>query len=194
MLTQPGKVIRMSNDDTELPLELQPEYLNKTMKQQWRWTMLMYCCFFVMGNYFCYDYPACLEDAIETEFDVTPTVYGYLYSVYAIPNLILPLFGGILFDKYGSRICLVGFTCILMIGQGVFMVGGYKQKYWLMLLGRAIFGIGCESMYVGQSAIISEWFINYEMPIAMAMCSCIPLCGSFIGGSVIPKMYNYNSD
>ena len=63
------------------------------------------------------------------------------------------------------------------------------MKFWLMLVGRIVFGIGCESMYVGQSAIISEWFINYEMPLAMAMCSCIPLCGSFIGGSVIPKVY-----
>ena len=78
--------------------------------------MLLFCCFFVMGNYFCYDYPACLESQIEEEFDVTPTTYGYLYSVYAIPNVILPLFGGILFDKYGSRICLVAFTFILMIG------------------------------------------------------------------------------
>merc|ERR1711937_1033625 len=99
-----------------------------------------------MGNYFCYDYPACLEAEIEQEFDVTPQKYGYLYSVYAIPNLILPLFGGILFDKYGNRVCLLVFTTILMIGQGIFTLGGYKMKYWVMLMGRVIFGIGCESM------------------------------------------------
>jgi MFS family permease len=86
------------------------------MKQKYRWTMLILACFFVMGNYFCYDYPACLEEAIETEFNVTPTGYGLTYSVYAIPNIVLPLFGGILFDKYGNRICLVVFTAILAIG------------------------------------------------------------------------------
>jgi MFS family permease len=66
------------------------------------------------------------------------------------------------------------------------------MNFGLMLVGRAIFGIGCESMYVGQAAIVSEWFINYEMPLAMAMTSCIPLCGSFIGGAVIPKVYSRN--
>jgi MFS family permease len=147
-----------------------------------------------MGNYFCYDYPACLELEIETEFDVSNAEYGYLYSVYAIPNLILPLFGGILFDKYGNRVCLLCFTSILMLGQGLFTFGGYQMNYAVMLLGRAVFGIGSESMYVGQASIISDWFMNYEMPLAMAMTSCIPLCGSFIGGSIIPRVYYHNSE
>jgi len=147
-----------------------------------------------MGNYFCYDYPACLEGEIELEFDVSAAKYGYLYSVYAIPNLILPLFGGILFDKYGNRVCLMWFTSLLMLGQGIFTFGGYKMKYWVMLLGRAVFGIGSESMYVGQASIVSDWFMNYEMPLAMAMTSCIPLCGSFIGGSIIPRVYYHNAE
>lgn len=59
-----------------------------------------------------------------------------------------------------------------------------------MLIGRIIFGIGCESMYVGQSAIVSTWFINFELPLAIAMISCVPLLGSFLGGAVVPTVYN----
>ena len=73
------------------------------------------------------------------------------------------------------------------------MLGGYQESYSLMLIGRILFGMGCESMYVGQAAIITEWFINYEMPFAIACCSCLPLFGSFIGGAVIPQVYN-NTD
>ena len=58
-----------------------------------------------------------------------------------------------------------------------------------MLVGRAIFGIGCENMYVGQSAIISEWFINYELPLAISMISSIPLIGSFMNGAITPVVY-----
>jgi MFS family permease len=29
------------------------------------------------------------------------------------------------------------------------MLGGYRESFELMLIGRGIFGIGCESMYVG---------------------------------------------
>lgn len=62
-----------------------------------------------------------------------------------------------------------------------------------MLAGRVIFGIGCENMYVGQSAIISEWFINYELPLAISMISSIPLIGSFMNGAITPVVFiKYN--
>lgn len=47
------------------------------------------------------------------------------------------------------------FTTILTAGQFVFGLGGIENKFWLMLLGRAIFGLGGECMSVAQSAIIS---------------------------------------
>ena len=64
------------------------------------------------------------------------------------------------------------------------------MNFNLMLVGRTIYGIGCESMYVGKSSLVSEWFINYELPVAIAMISCIPLCGSFANGAIIPSVYN----
>ena len=69
------------------------------------------------------------------------------------------------------------------------MWGGFKYNFQLMLAGRIIFGIGCESMYVGQSSIVSSWFINYELPLAISMISCIPLCGSFLNGAIVPSVF-----
>lgn len=60
----------------------------------------------------------------------------------------------------------------------------------LMFYGRVIFGIGCGAMYVGQSAIVSEWFINYELPLSMSMVSAFPLIASFGTGIVVPPVYN----
>ena len=95
------------------------------MKKNLRWLMLLISCLFVVPNYFCYDNPAAVETYIESEFDKTPSEYGFLYSVYAIPNTILPLVGGFLLDKMGVRFCLIIFSLTLCLGQGVFMVGGY---------------------------------------------------------------------
>ena len=69
------------------------------------------------------------------------------------------------------------------------MMGGYYMSFKLMIIGRTVFGIGCESMYVGQSSIISEWFITYELPFAMSMITCLPLFGSFVGGAIIPSAF-----
>ena len=96
------------------------------------------------------------------------------------------MFGGLLFDMIGSRNGILLFTVILVSGQGMFMLGGYKESYTLMLVGRILFGMGCESMYVGQAAIATEWFINFELPFAIACCSCLPLFGNFAGGTFIP--------
>ena len=89
----------------------------------------------------------------------------------------------------GTRKALLLFTVLICIGQGIFTLGGYHKNFKLMLIGRVIFGIGCENMYVGQSAIISEWFINYELPLAISMISSIPLIGSFMNGAITPKVF-----
>ena len=107
-----------------------------------------------------------------------------LYIVYAVPNCIMPLLSSILLERIGMRSGLIGFTGLLCLGQGILMWGGYNSSITLMLVGRATFGIGCESMYVGQSAIISEWFINYELGFAFTMISCFPLIGSFLDGAI----------
>jgi hypothetical protein len=37
--------------------------------------------------------------------------------------------------------------------------------------------------------MVSEWFINYELALAIAMISCIPLFGSLLNGVVTPGVY-----
>ena len=73
------------------------------------------------------------------------------------------------------------------------MLGGYDENFALMIFGRIIFGIGCENMYVGQSAIVAEWFINYELPLSISLISSIPLIGSFLNGAITPRDNEFES-
>ena len=68
---------------------------------KWRWYALFLMSLFICGGYFCYDNPAELETAIEKEFNIDTTTYSVLYSVYSFPNMILPLFTGLLFLRIG---------------------------------------------------------------------------------------------
>ena len=63
-----------------------------------------------------------------------------------------------------------------------------------MCVGRFIFGIGCEVMYVGQSVMVAKWFINFELPLAMGLISFVPLFGSVACGVIVPELYNYYGD
>lgn len=60
------------------------------------------------GDYYLFDIPAVLK--IEIINVISPLKgstfaefsYSMFYSIYSIPNIILPMFGGILTDKFGN--------------------------------------------------------------------------------------------
>ena len=86
-----------------------------------------------------------------------------------------------LFDRKG----LVGFTVILTIGQLIFAIGGTEKTYWIMVLGRFVFGLGGECMTVAQSAIVSQWFKGNELQFAFGVNLSVARVGSFINGPVV---------
>lgn len=98
--------------------------------------------------------------------------------------MVLPLFGGIFIDKIGIRVGLILFTVVLTIGQLVFTIGGYKNSYAIMMLGRFIFGLGGESMTVAQSAIVSSWFAGKELSFAFGINLSVARIGSSVNGPV----------
>jgi len=44
------------------------------------------------------------------------THYALLYTVYSLPNMVLPILGGVLLDSMGIRLGLILFCFILTIG------------------------------------------------------------------------------
>ena len=98
--------------------------LDLTMKKKLRWIVLLIAGVMVVPNYFCYDNPAALQVSIEEKLNVTFSEYGLLYTIYATPNIFLPIFGGLLIDKIGQRKSLMIFVALVNIGQGIFMMGG----------------------------------------------------------------------
>jgi len=118
------------------------------------------------------------------------THFSLLYTVYSIPNMILPLLGGILLDTIGVRLGLIFFCAVLTLGQFVFMLGGFATSYDEMIAGRVIFGMGGESMQVAQSAVISLWFKGKELAFALGLNLSVARLGSVINGVVVPSVYD----
>jgi MFS family permease len=116
--------------------------------------------------------------------------YSLLYTVYSIPNMVLPIFGGVFLDKIGIRSGLLLFTFILTIGQLIFTIGGYQKSYDVMLAGRVVFGCGGECMGVAQSAIVSVWFKGKELAFALGIQMTISRLGSVINADILPQIYD----
>lgn len=110
-----------------------------------------------------------------------------MYTVYSLPNMVLPLFGGVFLDKVGIRAGLILFTVILTFGQLIFAFGVNAELYWLALLGRFVFGLGGECMTVAQSTIVSQWFKGKELAFAFGLNLSISRLGSTLNGLIEPS-------
>ncbi len=109
---------------------------------KWRWFGLAMACLLLFGDSYCFDNPMALQSAFEKTLGIDELKFNLLYSVYSLPNIVLPFFGGMLMDKIGLRVGLFIFSIILIGGQIIFTFGGFTSTFWIMLIGRCVFGIG----------------------------------------------------
>ena len=168
------------------------ELVEKT-ESVYRWVILFLTCVMMIGNYYSYDNPAALKTQIDDYMgnpDDFETLYNLLYTVYSIPNVFLPFVGGYFVDSWGVRICLIIFCVLIFIGQAVFALGLSLKSWPIMYVGRIIFGMGGESLSVGNSALLSAWFEGKELAFAFGLNLSIARLGSVINNLVSPAIAN----
>lgn len=61
------------------------------------------------------------------------------------------------------------------------------MNFNLMLLGRFVYGIGSENLQA--TLLIVEWFLHFELSLAMGLSEILPLCASLYAGIIIPTVY-----
>lgn len=158
-----------------------------------RWLILLFTCVMMIGNYYCYDIPAALHAQMD-EYMGKPsnfeTYFSLLYTVYSVPNIFLPFFGGYFVDRLGVRLCLLVFASFITAGQVIFAFGLSIKSWPVMFLGRVIYGFGGESLGVGNSAILSQWFMGKELAFAFGLNLSVARLGSVINNFVSPALAN----
>eukprot|EP01084_Bolivina_argentea_P009982 18627_1 len=168
---------------------------NSQMKQScFRCMILFVSCCAMFGTYYCYDNPAAVSEEIKTNYNLSSTKYNVLYSIYSLPNIILPFFGGLLCDKIGAQYSLLLFLSLTTIGQLIFslsLLHNNKLSYPLMLIGRCISGIGGESVPVAKSSLLSTYFIENHITFAMGITLSMGRIGSSLNDYLTLKLYNY---
>lgn len=92
-----------------------------------------------------------------------------LYSVYSLPNIVLPLLGGFLIDRLSASKMLILFSLCICLGQGIFSMGISIKSIGWMVLGRFIFGIGGECLEVAQAKITTDWFKSRWLGFALGL-------------------------
>ncbi|XP_064638715.1 major facilitator superfamily domain-containing protein 1-like isoform X2 [Lineus longissimus] len=157
-----------------------------------RYLVLIIMCFLSFGSYFCYDNPAAMQDTMKSDLNIDTQTFMGFYSFYSWPNVILCFFGGFLIDRvFGVRLGAIIFSLFVTVGQGIFALGAFVDKVWLMDMGRFIFGIGGESLCVAQNTYAVSWFKGRELNMVFGLQLSFSRVGSTVNMNVMPTLYRF---
>ncbi|CAF4758068.1 unnamed protein product [Pieris macdunnoughi] len=157
-----------------------------------RFFALLLMCFLCFGSYFCYDTPGALADNFKGDSHLNTSQFALLYSIYSWPNVVLCFIGGYLIDRYfGVRLGTVIYMSILFTGAMLFALGVYINKFWLMILGRFVFGIGGESLQVAVNNYVVLWFKGKELNMVFGLQLSFSRFGSTVNFWVMEPIYHW---
>jgi len=159
-----------------------------------RWLILILSCLSLTGGYYAYDLPAALyqqlEDYAADKTEDYSLSFNLLYSLYSVPNTILPFFGGVIVDRIGAASSATLFSSVFFVGQIIFSLGIQSKSWNVMWLGRIICGLGGESCGVATSALLTVWFERKELALAFGLTMAVSRMGSVLNNLISPVVAN----
>jgi hypothetical protein len=83
---------------------------------RWRWIILILSSAFCFGAFWSDETPDIIQLRVQDCFGIDETKYSLTYTIYSVPNIILPLFGGLLTYKIGNGRALILVQALILIG------------------------------------------------------------------------------
>lgn len=166
-------------------------YVPTTEIPKWLlYTMLIMTTGLCFGNYYVYDFPQALETPFMEVQGITPDATNLFYAAYGLPNTVLTFFGGIFIQWMGDQKSQLLFTSLVFIGHGIFGLGTVFNNYWMMFMGRVIFGLGGENNLVVQCFIVEKWFSGRLLSVAFGLVMVFNLLGTTVNNYVTPFTFD----
>jgi MFS family permease len=132
----------------------------------YRWTVLLFISVAMGGNYYIYDSINALEQIFKDQLGFSSSSFAWLNKSYSLAALATLLIGGIVIDRIGTKkaIAVFGTLCLL----GAMLTASQGSVTW-MVTGRAVLGLGAESMIVAVTAALAKWFKGKELSFAFGI-------------------------
>lgn len=154
------------------------------MKEKYK--ILFFASTILLSLTYLYDLPSTLNEAINIKYKfMTPLKLTILYSVYAFPNIIIPMLFQ-WFSTSDSNKILELLCYVIIFGHFIYSFGVFNGKFIFMILGRFVYGIGGESCSVVLNKLISKEFANSNIAFALGLFSSISRLGSILNFSSSP--------
>ncbi|XP_041068591.1 major facilitator superfamily domain-containing protein 1 isoform X2 [Carcharodon carcharias] len=186
----PGEAGEPDRESVDRPSQGCATALGDPRRWPHRFVVLALMCFLGFGSYFCYDNPAALQTQFLSDMKINTVTFMELYAWYSWPNVVLCFFGGFLLDKvFGIRLGTIIFSLFVCVGQVIVATGALLNAFWLMELGRFVFGIGGESLAVAQNTYAVSWFKGKELNFVFGLQLSMARLGSTVNMNIMGWIY-----
>ncbi|KAL4775446.1 major facilitator superfamily domain-containing protein [Aspergillus nidulans var. acristatus] len=156
------------------------------------WRVLAAVAAMNWGGFFIYDIPASLSTPLSMHLSLSDHQFAYLvsvlYTVYAIPNAVLPFLTGPAVQRFGERAVLLTITSSIILGQLLFAVAVHTRLELGMIAGRLLIGLGGEVVGVLGCEIITRWFQDKSLSLALAINLGAGRLGSVANTAITPQL------
>ncbi|KAN0006980.1 hypothetical protein ACTFIU_005173 [Dictyostelium citrinum] len=143
--------------------------------------------------YLAYNTPSSMVKIFDEHYDMDASQYSRLYSVYAIPNIVLVFLGGILVDLIGVNKCSIICSSLLTISIVLCAISATPANYELLLFSRILLGVGGETMIVCIASYITQFFETSNQSLLFGLEGMWLQIGSLLAFSVLPTLYEKTS-
>ena len=138
-------------------------------------------------SYFFRNVNAVLSPLIVTEFDLNATQIGFLTSVYFIMAVLVVMPIAILLDHHGPRRVLFWQMVISIFGCSVFAL---SQSAGMLLVGRALIGIGLAGCLTTAFKAVTVWFPRDRWATGISMVLGVGSLGVIAGTQPLQWLLN----
>ena len=160
----------------------------KTNYHKLRWVISFCDCMMQISKFFCMDSAQALQTYFQSgSLSLSSTQYNLFYSIFAY-LFFLPFLSGYISDKLGVRVGLFIFCMIQTVGHIFFMFGGTFESFSLMLFGRFFFGIGALCVEVCEDVMITIWFFDKELTLALGLSFAACRAGTALTSIMTPQL------
>ena len=132
----------------------------------YRWIVLLVVGSAMGCNYYVYDSINPLERIFIQKLGFTATQFGWLNSAYAVTAILTLLVGGIVIDRIGTKRAITCFAVLCFLGAALTALHGSPG---FMIAGRAVIGLGGESLVVAATTAVAKWFKGKELSFAFGI-------------------------
>ena len=153
--------------------------------------LLSLLCVLNLGFWYTSESPTALESAIKGSISGSREHFDYILHVSSWPGVLLTPAAGIFMDRVlGVPLGTVVYSAVALLGQVLFVAGGYADMFWLMLVGRFFFSAGEKMVIVATHAYIASCFKNKELAMAFGAIHAVTRISDILSANIDANLYH----